>query len=39
MGLTAETLVDEAIKIEYIGGTYGAYGKPSRYLTLILKML
>lgn len=22
-GLTAESLVDEAIKLEYIGGTYG----------------
>ena len=39
MGLTAETLVDEAIKLTYIGGTYGGVLKPTRFLILVLKML
>ncbi len=39
MGLNAETLVDEAIKLEYVSGTYGGTRKPSKFLILILKML
>lgn len=39
VGLTAESLVDEAIKLQYIGGIYGGYGKPSKFLSLVLKML
>jgi pre-mRNA-splicing factor 38A len=39
MGLTAETLIDEGIKLKYIGGTYGGNLKPSKFLILVLKML
>jgi len=37
--LTAETLVDKAVDLEYIGGTYGGSRKPAPFLCLILKML
>jgi len=37
--LTAETLVDRAVELEYIGGTYGGSRKPAPFLCLILKML
>jgi pre-mRNA-splicing factor 38A len=39
MGLTAETLIDEGIKLKYIGGTYGGNLKPTKFLILVLKML
>ena len=39
MGLSAETLVDEAIKLKYIGGTYGGIQKPTKFLILVQKML
>lgn len=39
MGLDAESLVDEAIKLTYVGGTYGGTRKPTRFLMLILKLL
>lgn len=39
MGLNAETIVDEAIKIEYIAGTYGGARKPSKFIILVLKLL
>uniref|UniRef100_A0A7S2W3S8 Pre-mRNA-splicing factor 38 n=1 Tax=Rhizochromulina marina TaxID=1034831 RepID=A0A7S2W3S8_9STRA len=38
-GLTAETLVDRAMGLQYIGGTYGGNVKPSKFLCLVLKML
>ena len=37
--LTAELLVDKAMELRYIGGTYGGNIKPSPFLCLILKML
>lgn len=39
MGLNAETIVDEAIKLEYVAGTYGGARKPSKFLVLVLKLL
>jgi len=38
-GLTAETLVDRAMGLQYYGGTYGGLSKPTKFLCLILKML
>jgi pre-mRNA-splicing factor 38A len=38
-GLTAETLVDRAIELSHIGGTYGGTRKPTRFMCLMLKML
>lgn len=38
-GLNSETLVDRAIELKYIGGTYGGTRKPTNFLCLILKML
>ena len=35
----AETLVDKAISLDFIGGTYGGMRKPSKFLCLVLKML
>ncbi|XP_022087386.1 pre-mRNA-splicing factor 38A-like [Acanthaster planci] len=37
--LSAELLVDKAMELRYIGGTYGGNIKPSPFLCLILKML
>ncbi|XP_038048389.1 pre-mRNA-splicing factor 38A-like [Patiria miniata] len=37
--LTAELLVDKAMELRFIGGTYGGNIKPSPFLCLILKML
>ena len=37
--LTAETIVDRALELKYIGGKYGGTGKPSKFLCLLLKML
>lgn len=37
--LTAETLVDKAMELTYVGGCYGAYQKPTPFLQLLLKML
>lgn len=37
--LTAELLVDKAMALRYIGGTYGGNIKPSPFLCLLLKML
>ena len=34
-----ETLIDRAIKLDCIGGTYGGYNYPSKFLCLLLKML
>ena len=38
-GLTAESLVDKAMEIEAIGGTFGGIREPSRFIQLTLKML
>ncbi|KAJ1453210.1 PRP38 family-domain-containing protein [Pelagophyceae sp. CCMP2097] len=38
-GLTAETLVDRAIELEHVGGTYGGVRKPTKFMCLLLKML
>ena len=37
--LSAELLVDKAMSLEYIGGTFGGNIKPTPFLCLILKML
>jgi pre-mRNA-splicing factor 38A len=37
--LTAETLVDRAMEVEYVGGTCSANNKPTPFLCLLLKML
>lgn len=37
--LTAELLIDKAIKLRYIGGVYGGLKKPTPFICLILKML
>lgn len=38
-GLTAETLVDKAMELDHLGGTYGGNSKPTPFMCLILKML
>ena len=38
-GLTSESLVDRAVELKYIGGTYGSLGKPSAFICLLVKML
>lgn len=38
-GLTAESLVDKAMEVEAIGGTFGGIREPSHFLQLTLKML
>jgi len=38
-GLSAETLIDEAIKLDHIGGTFGSTRQPTNFICLILKML
>jgi len=38
-GLTAESLVDEAVKLKEIGGTWGGNNKPTPFVCLLLKML
>ncbi|XP_072019329.1 pre-mRNA-splicing factor 38A-like [Amphiura filiformis] len=37
--LTAELLVDKAMELKFVGGTYGGNVKPSPFLCLVLKML
>lgn len=37
--LTAETLLEKAVEIEFVGGTYGGIRKPCNFLCLLLKML
>ena len=37
--LTAELLIDKAINLKYVCGTYGGLRKPSPFICLILKML
>jgi pre-mRNA-splicing factor 38A len=38
-GLNAATLLDRALEMTYIGGTFGAAQKPSPFLCLLFKML
>ena len=38
-GLTADLLVDKAIDLKFVGGTYSANVKPCPFMCLILKML
>uniref|UniRef100_A0A803PWC8 Pre-mRNA-splicing factor 38 n=1 Tax=Cannabis sativa TaxID=3483 RepID=A0A803PWC8_CANSA len=38
-GLTAETLVDKAMELDHIGGTFGGNRKPTPFMCLIMKML
>lgn len=35
----AETLVDRAVELDHVGGTYGGADKPCAFLCLVLKML
>lgn len=37
--LTAESLIDKAANLDYIGGTYGGRRKPTKFLCLFNKML
>ena len=37
--LSADTLVDKAIEMQYIGGTYGGNRMPTPFICLVLKML
>ncbi|KAM7542637.1 hypothetical protein Aperf_G00000007974 [Anoplocephala perfoliata] len=37
--LTSELLVDKAVELKYIGGTYGGLTKPTPFICLVLKML
>ena len=38
-GLTAESLLDMAVKLEYVGGTYSHNAKPTPFICLVLKLL
>ena len=38
-GLTAESLVDKAMELEAVGGTFGGIREPTTFIQLILKML
>jgi pre-mRNA-splicing factor 38A len=38
-GLTAESFVDKAIELEYVGGTYGGPRKPTPFICLVTKLL
>merc|ERR1712118_118577 len=38
-GLSAETLIDNAVELNCVGGTIGGCRNPTRFLCLILKML
>lgn len=37
--LNAETFIDKAIKIRYIGGLYSGAKKPTKFLSLVFKLL
>ena len=37
--LNAQTLIDKAIKIKYVGGLYSGSKKPTKFLCLVFKML
>mmetsp|Transcript_53857 Transcript_53857/g.96448 ORF Transcript_53857/g.96448 Transcript_53857/m.96448 type:complete len:388 (-) Transcript_53857:67-1230(-) len=38
-GLTTESVIDQASKLDYVGGTYGGRRRPSKFLCLFLKLL
>ncbi|KAJ0980623.1 hypothetical protein J5N97_008878 [Dioscorea zingiberensis] len=38
-GLTAETLVDKAMELDHLGGTFGGNRRPTPFMCLIMKML
>jgi len=38
-GLTAESLVDKAMELEAVGGTFGGILEPTTFISLMLKML
>lgn len=38
-GLTAETLVDRAMELDHLGGTFGGNRKPTPFICLVMKML
>ncbi|KAM7474190.1 hypothetical protein LguiB_021433 [Lonicera macranthoides] len=38
-GLTAETLVDKAMELDHLGGTYGGNRRPTPFTCLVMKML
>lgn len=37
--LLEETLIDRAIKLDCIGGTYGGHNYPTKFICLVLKLL
>ncbi|XVF49008.1 hypothetical protein PTKIN_Ptkin03bG0234300 [Pterospermum kingtungense] len=39
LGLTAATLVNRAMELDHVGGTFGCNRKPTSFLCLVLKML
>merc|ERR1712054_726227 len=38
-GLSAETLIDNAVELNCVGGTVGGYRRPTNFICLVLKML
>ncbi|KAK2195095.1 bifunctional 6-Cysteine (6-Cys) domain/Pre-mRNA-splicing factor 38/6-Cysteine (6-Cys) domain superfamily [Babesia duncani] len=38
-GLTAESVIDKALELEYIGGTFGGNRQPCPFICLVLKLL
>ncbi len=38
-GLTAESLVDKAMELQAVGGTFGGILEPTHFIQLVLKML
>uniref|UniRef100_A0A8C9GFE8 Pre-mRNA-splicing factor 38B n=1 Tax=Piliocolobus tephrosceles TaxID=591936 RepID=A0A8C9GFE8_9PRIM len=37
--LTSESIIDQAVVLKYVGGTYGGSRKPTPFLCLVLKLL
>jgi len=37
--LNADTLIDKAVELEYIGGCFGGFKEPSPFICLVVKML
>jgi len=37
--LSAETMVDKAVDLKYVGGTFGGNRQPTQFMCLVLKML
>jgi pre-mRNA-splicing factor 38A len=38
-GLTAESIIERAVALEYVGGTFSANTKPTPFICLVLKLL